>query len=249
VIARVSQSSLERPHDVMPRHRQSNRARLALALLVAGCSTPAPLPPLVADAGGADRARLERIADALATDNAELCTGSVGTLKRPDPAKPKSPREQCKITFRLVPRPGVGAAGDGDAILLSAGMLGFVRDDDELATVMAHRMAHRLVEPPAPQPFLTRLGSDLGVADGRVPEPVFDPASERAADRVSLFLLARADRDPAAAVRFWQRMATLPPGANDWLARHAISAERIEAMTAITTEIAMLRAAGQPLKP
>jgi len=208
-----------------------------------------PLPPVVADAGGSDRTRLERIADPLVTDNEELCADSVGILKRPDPAKPKSPRAQCKLTFRLVPRAGVGAAADGNQILLSTGLLAFVRDDDELATVMAHRMAHLLLERPAPQAFLTRLGSTIGRSGERAPEPVFDPAQERAADRVSLFLLARAGRDPAAAVRFWRRMASLPPDASDWLLRHPVPAERIDAMAAIATEIAMLRAAGQPLHP
>jgi hypothetical protein len=233
----------------MPRQRRNRRASLVLALLVAGCSTPTPQPPLVADAGGRDRTRLARIADALVTDNEGLCADSVGTIERPDPAKPKSSYRQCKITFRLVPRAGVGAAADGSEILLSTGLLGFVQDDDELAAVMAHRMAHLLIERAEPQPFLARLGNAVGVLGERVPEPVFDAAQERAADRVSVFLLARADIDPAVALRFWRRMATLPPGANDWLVRHAISADRIEAMTAIAAEIAALRAARQRLVP
>jgi hypothetical protein len=233
----------------MKRQGRNRCAALALALLLGSCSTPPPLPPVVADAAGSDRARLERIADPLVTDNAELCADSVGKLDRPDPAKPKSPRAQCRITFRLVARAGVGAAADGNQVLLSTGLLGFVRDDDELAAVMAHRMAHLLLERPPPPALLARVGDTVGLSSGRAPEPVFDPAQERAADRVSLFLMARAGRDPAVAVRFWRRMASLPPDANDWLLRHPVSTERLAAMAAIATEIAMLQAAGQPLLP
>jgi hypothetical protein len=221
----------------------------AIAVLVAGCSTPAAPPPLVAGASGADRVRIASIADRLVTANVELCAPRIGTVKRPGPIKGSVSREQCDVTFQVVPDAGVGAAADGSVILLSAGMLAFVRDDDELAVVMAHRLAHRLDDSRVRPPFATRLGDAVGLPLGPASEPVYDAAREAAADRMTLFLLARTDRDPAVAVRFWLRMASLPAGANDWLVRHAVSARRLDALTAIASEIAMLRAAEQPLEP
>src|SRR5271170_7869045 len=49
---------VRRVEDAMTRRCRPRRA-LVVALLAAACSTPPPLPPLVADAGGADRVRLE----------------------------------------------------------------------------------------------------------------------------------------------------------------------------------------------
>jgi predicted Zn-dependent protease len=151
-------------------------------------------------------------------------------------------KRRCRVTIEVVPRAGVGAAADGATLLISTGMLEFVRNDDELAVVIAHRLAHMIADWPKTQPLLSS-------GPPHVPEPVFDAARERIADRTSLFLLARADIDPAVAVRFWQRMAGLPAGANDWLVRHPVTRDRLEAMAGIVTEIGMLRDAKQALLP
>jgi Zn-dependent protease with chaperone function len=222
----------------------------ALSIVVAGCQTPPPPPPLVADASGADRARLERIGGALATAAADLCKGTVGTRTNIETSSGKSTtRVQCAITFREVPRDGVGVAAVDDEILVSAGMMRFARDDTDLAVVLAHRVAHLIAEYPGRPRFGARVRDAVGLGSGPGPEPVYDAPREYAADRVSLFLLARADFDPADAPRFWRRMASLPPNASDWLIRHPVSGERIERMEAIVAEITVLRGAKQALVP
>ncbi|HUA54681.1 MAG TPA: M48 family metalloprotease [Candidatus Sulfotelmatobacter sp.] len=239
-----------------PRRRRDAWRAAATALLltglVAACQTPPPPPPLVADASGADRARLERVGGALVIGAADLCKGTIGTRTHADTSggKSKGPLPaECAITFREVPRDGVGVAAIGDEILVSAGMLRFARDDSDLAVVLAHRMAHLIAEHAARPGFGARLRDAVGFGPGPAPEPVYDAAHEYAADRVSLFLLARADFDPAAAPRFWRRMASLPPDADDWLIRHPITPERIERMDGIVAEIAVLRRAKQALVP
>lgn len=221
----------------------------ALSLTAAGCQAPPPEPPLVSDASGTERARLERIGGALVAGAAELCKGTVGIRRRPDPNRKGAMRDECAITFREVARDGIGAAAIDNEILVSGGMMHFAQDDSDLAVVLAHRMAHLIAEHPGRPRFAARVRDAVGLGAGPAPEPVYDPAREYTADRVSLFLLARADLDPAAAPRFWRRLASLRPDATDWSIRHPISAERIERMDAIVAEITVLRGAQQPLVP
>jgi predicted Zn-dependent protease len=215
----------------------------ALALALGGCSTPAPPAPLVVGASGDTLVRLAFLADQLTTAATPLCRDSIGTVDVPQ-LKDRPAKQRCHVTVELVPREGVGAAADGDSLLVSTGMLGFVRNDDELAVVIAHRMAHLIADTPkaAAQPWLSR-------GPPREPEPVYDAPRERVADRISLFVLARADIDPAVALACWRRMQGLPRDANDWLVRHPVTPERIEAMAGIVTEIGMLRDARQALLP
>jgi Zn-dependent protease with chaperone function len=216
-----------------------------IALAAAGCSTPPPPPPLVVDASGADRERLFRVGGTLAWANATLCSRTIGVIELPAAGgKPASKR--CAITIRLLDRPGIGVAAEGNELWVSTGMLRFARDDGELATVLAHRLAHLLASYPNDAPPLL---SRVGLGGTAAPEPVFDPASERAADRLSLFLLANADVEPAIALRFWQRLATLPPDGSDWLLRHPVTHARLEAIAGVVTEIKMLRDAHQALVP
>jgi len=110
-------------------------------------------------------------------------------------------------------------------------------------------MAHLIAEHPGRPRFGARVRDAVGLGPGPEPEPVYDAPREYAADRVSLFLLARAGLDPADAPRLWRRMASLPPTASDWQIRHPVSGERIERMEAIVAEITVLRRAQQALVP
>lgn len=217
----------------------------AFALALGGCSTTNPPPPLVSGASGAAAIRLITLGDRLTTAAAPLCRASLGLVDvaavAGQPAK-----QRCKVMIELVPHPGIGAAADGATLMISAGMLGFVRNDDELAAVIAHRLAHQIADWP---PASTEPLVSLSPWPPRQPEPVFDPARERAADRISLFVLARAGIDPAVAVAFWRRLQSLPPDANDWLMRHPVTPARLEAMAGIVTEIGLLREAHQALLP
>jgi Zn-dependent protease with chaperone function len=119
-------------------------------------------------------------------------------------------------TFTIIPMPGCAADvvllpshrrnawADGTYVVVTTAMLDFVRNDDELAFVVAHELAHdilghrdRLDAAGVPRGLLR----SLGVGAKRVRE------TEIEADRFAVRLMAAAGYRPAAAVEFWSRFA------------------------------------------
>ncbi len=126
------------------------------------------------------------------------------------------------------------AATRGNFLFLWSGMLRMVRNDDELAAVLAHEMAHVLAQHVMPNPaeqisgVLASVGgaATAGVLAGSgsatsgaarlggalieqgIRSFIVNPESRRKeleADQIGLFLMADAGFDPTAAVSFWER--------------------------------------------
>ena len=122
-----------------------------------------------------------------------------------------------------------------DHAAVTVGMIRFVENDDELAVVIGHELAHRI----------------LG---GRHPSY---PKKEVRADEIGLYLVARAGFDETVAPAFWERFAIEKPWMIRWEPdskrvkepRHARVAERLLAMRTVLERIAQLRADGRPLLP
>ncbi len=108
----------------------------------------------------------------------------------------------CRSRFELRPTSNYGASADGDIVSITSAMLGFMADDDELAAILAHEMAHNLLE------HRRRL-NDAGIQRGLMQQlgrnARLTLATEIEADRLSIWLMANAGFDPAGAVRFWTR--------------------------------------------
>jgi len=130
------------------------------------------------------------------------------------------------------------AATKGNMVFVWTGMLKAVQDDDELATIMAHEMAHILAGHTQPDPAEaanqmisgiagvasrevllrgTRYGAFAELAEllvsGTVRGLILNPELQRIeleADQVGLFLMADAGYDPAKAVTFWSRVEADP---------------------------------------
>jgi len=101
-------------------------------------------------------------------------------------------------------------------------------DDDELAVLIGHQLAHALV--------------DLA------PSPPED--REATSDRISLFMVARARFDYTVAPKLWERVAAEYPGSIEgWATRHGTIARRMPELRALVAEIAGLAASGRPLHP
>lgn len=140
----------------------------------------------------------------------------------------------------------------GGKIFVYTGLLRLAPTDAELATVMAHEVAHVLARHGAERmstEMLISLGARAGAAAINISDPytaqVFSQAyglginmgvvlpfsrhMEEEADYIGLILMAKAGYDPAAAVDFWERMAASkdaePPA---WLSTHPTSKDRIE---------------------
>jgi predicted Zn-dependent protease len=119
-------------------------------------------------------------------------------------------------------------------------------NDDEVAMIMGHEMAHALREHAREQmgkTFATRgaleLGSALlGLGDlgrmaagmgGQLLTLTFSRSDESEADLVGMELAARAGYDPAAGVTLWQKMAAASKGAPpEFLSTHPSGGTRIK---------------------
>lgn len=153
------------------------------------------------------------------------------------------------------------AAGDGSInagatfgrIMLTEGMMQFVRSDDELAMILGHELAHLT------QGHVTRgamsntlLGIGSAIASIMVPGAGqatsllgqmflnhFNQDQEREADRVGLQYAYDAGYDPEAAVRVMERMAREVPqtATAGFFSSHPSSVERAAALQQLAAEL------------
>lgn len=120
---------------------------------------------------------------------------------------------------------------------VTLGAIDFAASDDELAVLIAHQIAHFLV-------------ADL--TDESV-------EAEISADRLGLYLAARAGHDPTVASGLLERLTLEKPEMLNrkleprWRRRyssiHLFAPERLVAMPTTLSEIAAKQAAGEPLHP
>ncbi|ASR52403.1 MULTISPECIES: M48 family metallopeptidase [Blastomonas] len=108
----------------------------------------------------------------------------------------------CRSRFELRPSGEYGASADGDIVGITVPMLDFMLDDDELAAILAHEMAHNLLEH---RRRLNAAGVQRGLLQQFGRNARLTLATEIEADRLSIWLMANAGYDPAGAVRFWTR--------------------------------------------
>jgi predicted Zn-dependent protease len=85
-------------------------------------------------------------------------------------------------------------------IFVFTGILPVAEDDDQLAAVLSHEMAHALAHHASER--VAREQSGAGVLRSLS----YNRMQESEADHIGVFLMAFADFDPDAAVTFWRRM-------------------------------------------
>jgi len=116
----------------------------------------------------------------------------------------------------------------GGKIVVYTGILPVAENDDQLATVLSHEIAHALAHHSNER--ITR--SETGRVSG-FQEKAYDRAQESEADHIGLFLMTFAGYDPDEAVRFWERMAQRNQGAGrppEFLSDHPSDERRIADM-------------------
>ena len=103
-----------------------------------------------------------------------------------------APPAVCASRFWVDTKSVLDAGADGVSVRVTEGLLAFTSDDDsQLAAIVAHEMAHNL------------LGHRQRLADGKSVQKIL--ATEVEADRLSVWLMANAGYDTAAALRFAER--------------------------------------------
>lgn len=152
------------------------------------------------------------------------------TLRRPGETATRSVMLKgepvCRSTFELLTG-GDQAAADGTRVVISRRFLAGAPSDDEAAFVVGHELAHNILRHRA---LLDKLG--------RTPENYRQ--TERAADRLGLWLMANAGYDTATAATFMQRWAKrrgpiLFPGTthDGWKTRQRTIAAELAVMGAV----------------
>lgn len=99
----------------------------------------------------------------------------------------------CASDFWVDVRSKRDAGADGSRVRVTSGLIDYVLDDDELAAVVAHEMAHNLLDH-RPRINATKSGKNKVIK-----------ATEEEADRLSVWLMVNAGYDPEAAITFWER--------------------------------------------
>lgn len=115
-----------------------------------------------------------------------------------------SPVIACESRVELVPGPTVNGSANGYVAQISGGLLEWTQNDDELALVIAHEVAHNILRHQAEidqSVITTGLFGGFGKAGRRLRD------MEREADRLGTWLAARAGFDYRIAPMLWERLS------------------------------------------
>ena len=115
----------------------------------------------------------------------------------------------------------------GGKMAVFTGILRVADNDDQLATVLAHEIAHALAHHSNERVTREQSGNVNVLLEKR-----FDRQQESEADHIGLFLMPFAGYDPHEAVRFWQRMGQLSRGGRipEFLSDHPSDERRMRDM-------------------
>jgi hypothetical protein len=167
----------------------------------------------------------------------------------------------CGFGIELGNADNVNAYADGQRVMVTRGMIGFTANDDELAYVLARSMAHNILGHANAQRNSATIGSIIDnlvrvspdtsmlIGSGGIKEM---PAGlDAAADRLGLYMLARAGYRIDGADDFWKRLAATYPASvlNGYTANHPATSVRLAMIDKTVAEIKAKRAAKKPLTP
>lgn len=168
----------------------------------------------------------------------------------------------CDYPIRYIAADSINAVSDGKQVLIFSGVMRFTENDDELAEVMAHELAHNVEGHIELQKHNARKGAiiDAVIAAGGVNTHGkfakraflrYSQDFENEADYVGLYFAARGGYNLDQAPMFWRRYAAEHPESirNNFQAVHPSSPQRFTAMEKAIVEIKAKIAAGQPLVP
>lgn len=167
----------------------------------------------------------------------------------------------CAFGIELGNTDNVTAYADGHRVLITRGMMNFARSDEELAYVMAKEMAHNALAHPARQRMsatiggiidnLTRMHPDMSTMVGMAGVKPMPQTLDAMADKLSLYMLARAGYSTDNAPSFWKRLASQYPASalNGYIALHPATDYRVAAMEKTIKEIKAKKASKRPLLP
>lgn len=177
--------------------------------------------------------------------------------------------KSCGYTVETDTEKEPNAYADGERIVVSGGMMGFVRSDSELAVVIGHELAHNLMKHINKKEINQTGGAAVGfLIDvlaasqgintnggftrdiGGIAGGAHSVAFEQEADYIGLYLTARAGYDVSDAANFWRRMSVdLDESGISMGGDHPANAQRFVALEKTESEIAAKKRKGSKLWP
>ena len=145
--------------------------------------------------------------------------------------------------------------------MVTRGMIGFANDDDELAYLLAKGMAHNILGHAAAQRNASTIGSiidnlvlvkpDTSLLIGSGGIKAMPQESDAAAERLAIYLVARAGYNINDAARFVKRLAATYPATvlNGYVANHPATTFRVAAIEKAVAEVKAKQADKKPLLP
>ena len=173
------------------------------------------------------------------------------------------PDRACRFPIALGPQQTINAFADGRQVVITRGMVNFTRNDDELALVISHEMAHNIMKHIEARKQNMGVGvlADIALillSRGQVNPNISQVAGgaysqefEAEADYVGLYVMAQAGMPITDAPKFWRRMAAAHPASikTNHSASHPSTAYRMVALEEAVKEIDDKRQRGEPLVP
>ena len=169
----------------------------------------------------------------------------------------------CGYNLMASRRDEVNAWADGTNITVTSAMLRFVTDNEELAAVLAHEIAHNALGHIKAQqrsaldgPFGAVVDSAVATRAANVAAPpikqpldvgslVFTQDQERDADDVAMYLLARSGRSIAEVTNLWRHIAQQNPSTIKYAGTHPTPRARLIRLERVEREMAQKIARGE----
>ena len=145
-----------------------------------------------------------------------------------------SPQNVCRSRVELAPGNAINANANGLVAQISGRLVDWVESDDELALVIAHEMAHNLLDHPKrlnEKSALSGLATSLGLA-GRAQRQM-----EMEADRMGIVMAAGAGYNYKIAPDFWARLNSNSPLASFLATTHPKTPTRRENAQRVVDEL------------
>lgn len=155
----------------------------------------------------------------------------------------------------------INASATGNKLYITHGIINFFAQDNELAFIMAHELAHNLMGhiQKKQQNIILGVLIDLGVAvaGGQSPNAAdiaaqaYSQEFEAEADYVGVYILARAGYDINNIPNIWRKMSAQDPRGinNTYFATHPSNPERTVRLQKAVAEIKRKQSSGQALLP
>lgn len=134
-----------------------------------------------------------------------------------------TPQNVCRSRVELAPGNAINANANGLVAQISGRLVDWVESDDELALVIAHEMAHNLLDHPkrlSEKSALSGLATSLGLAGKAQRQMELD------ADRMGILMVARAGYNYKIAPDFWARLYANVPLASFLATTHPTTPTR-----------------------